>query len=240
MKSGRHNDIKVGFFISGALGLILLTVWTLGSAQNLFTRSGLYFITLPHAAGISPGAKVTISGIRAGMVESFSINRQTQGVKVNLSVSVEFEEYVKKDSFAEVITEGLLGDKLIAITAGSASSPQLSPGSEIPTRQEFSLQVLFSRGDRLASDLSILAKDLDKLILLLEQQLKGNHLSSSLKKLDTILSKIDQGNGVLGGLVNDEKLYDDVKALIGETNENRIVRNIVRKTIKDGEEKQID
>jgi phospholipid/cholesterol/gamma-HCH transport system substrate-binding protein len=240
MKSERPKEIRVGTFIATALVLVLLAVWKLGSAQNLFSSHEVFFITLPSAAGISPGAKVTISGVKAGVVESFLINAQNQNVQVNLSISKEFEIYLRKDSVAEVITEGLLGDKLIAIAAGSPSSSRLSPGSEILTRQESSLQGLFNRGDRLATDLSKLAKDLDRLVLLIEGQIQGGHLSTSLEKLDTILGKINQGNGVLGGLVNDPKLYDDVKALLGESNENRIVRNIVRNTIKDSEKTKVD
>ena len=94
------------------------------------------------------------------MVESLSLNHRNQNVKVNLSIAKEFESSIKKDSFAEVITEGLLGDKLIAITAGSPSSPDLPSGSEIPSRQESSLQALLGKGDQLAST-PIHAKCLD-------------------------------------------------------------------------------
>jgi hypothetical protein len=34
-------------------------------------------------------------------------------------------------------------------------------------------------------------------------------------------------------LVNDPALYDDAKALVGEANNNRIVRNLVRQTLKE-------
>lgn len=240
MKSEQRNEIKVGSFITAATALSLLAIWTLGSAQNLFTHRDPFFITVPNAEGISAGAKVTISGLRAGIVDSFSLNAQDQSVKINLSISKDFENSIKKDSFAEVITEGLLGDKLIAIAAGSTNSPEIPPGSEIPARQESSLRALLGKGDQLTSHLSLLTRDLNELILLLSDQFKGNHLFHSLRKLDTILGKIDRGNGVLAGLVNDPKLLDDTKALIGESNENRIVRNIVRKTIEDAEDKKLD
>jgi len=39
--------------------------------------------------------------------------------------------------------------------------------------------------------------------------------------------------------VNDASLYDDVKSLIGGVNRNRIMRNLVRKTIHDNEEEEV-
>ncbi len=238
MKSDQRNDLRVGIFIALALALTVVTIWTLGRAQNLFVQRDSFFITVPDAAGISPGAKVTISGVNAGQVESFSLNRKDRSVRVNLRVSNQFEDSIKADSFAEVITEGVLGDKLIAIAAGSLSSPQLHPGSEIPSRPESSLKTLLGKGDQLASGLSTLVKDINQLVLIINRQFKNDRLGSSLEKVDRILGKIDQGNGTLGGLVNDPKLYDDVKSLIGESNENRIVRNVVRNAVKSPEGKK--
>ncbi len=238
MKSDRRNELEVGAFLALALVLAMLAIWMLGSAQNLFVQRDQYFITVPDAAGISPGAKITVSGVNAGQVESFSLNRQDRTVRINLRVSNQFADSIRADSFAEVVTQGVLGDKLIAIAAGSASSPRLLSNSEIPSRKESSLQTLLGKGDQLASRVSSLVKDLNRLVLTVDQQFRNDRLAGSLEKLDRILGKIDQGNGTLGGLVNDPKLYDDVKALIGESNENRIVRNVVRNSVKSPEAKK--
>lgn len=238
MKSDRQLELRVGSFFAGALVLLLVGIWMIGSTQNLFTHREAFFITVPSAGGIAPGAKVTISGVNAGVVDSFSLNAKDRTVHVRLSLSSKFDNSIRKDSFAEVITEGVLGDKLIAIAAGSMSSPKLPAGSEIPTHPEATLQQLLGKGGDLATNLSNLAEDLDQLVLELHHQFKGDHLSNSLGKLDSILGKIDNGNGTAGGLVNDPALYDDVKALLGESNDNRIVRNIVRQTVKGKEEKK--
>ena len=41
-------------------------------------------------------------------------------------------------------------------------------------------------------------------------------------------------------MINDPGLYDDAKALVGQTNRNRIMRNLIRQTIKDNKEKSKD
>ena len=238
MRAQRRLELRVGLFISAAIGLALVAIWMLGSAQNMFMRRDEFYITIPDASGISPGAKVTISGVNAGMVRSFELNHADRTVRVDLSISNRFESAIRADSFAEIITEGVLGDKLVAIAAGSPNSRKLPVGSEIAAHPEPSLQTLLGKGNHLASSLATLSKDLDRLVLEIHRQFQGDHLGSSLGKLDHILGKVDEGNGTIGGLLNDPMLYDDVKSLIGESNENRIVRNLVRKSVKDGSEKE--
>ena len=48
---------------------------------------------------------------------------------------------------------------------------------------------------------------------------------------------IDQGQGSVGAFINDPGLYDDAKALVGQVNRNRIMRDLIRQTIKDNKEK---
>jgi phospholipid/cholesterol/gamma-HCH transport system substrate-binding protein len=238
MKSERQLEFKVGVFIAASLAVTMLAIWLFGSAQNLFVKRDPFFITLPNASGIATGAKVTVSGVNAGVVDSLALISDDRTVRVHLSISSQFEDSLRQDSVAEILTEGVLGDKMVAISAGNTSLKKIAIGSEIPAIKESSFQTLLGKGDHLATDLSTLAKDLDKLVSRLDRQFKGDHLSSSLGKLDSILGKIDTGNGAVSGLINDPELYDDVKKLIGETNENRIVRNIVRKTIQDADEKK--
>jgi phospholipid/cholesterol/gamma-HCH transport system substrate-binding protein len=61
-----------------------------------------------------------------------------------------------------------------------------------------------------------------------------------MKNLNSILGKIDHGSGSLGALVNDPELYDAAKSLMGEANQNRIVRNLVRKSIKEADKEKAD
>jgi phospholipid/cholesterol/gamma-HCH transport system substrate-binding protein len=59
-------------------------------------------------------------------------------------------------------------------------------------------------------------------------------MAKSSKSLVEILDKVNNGAGTLGALVNDPGLYEDARALVGGANRNRIIRNLVRETAKDG------
>src|SRR5439155_1002517 len=53
--------------------------------------------------------------------------------------------------------------------------------------------------------------------------------------LEAITRRIADGEGSLGALVNDDGLYDDVRALIGRARRNVILRTVIRRTIDKNE-----
>lgn len=56
--------------------------------------------------------------------------------------------------------------------------------------------------------------------------------------LRTIVSNIKNGKGTLGALLVDPSVYDDVKALIGNTSRNDVLRALVRYSLKEEDQKK--
>lgn len=54
------------------------------------------------------------------------------------------------------------------------------------------------------------------------------HATSAAAHLDSILAKIDRGEGTLGLLLTDPSLYDDLKTLLGGANRSAVVRTLIR------------
>jgi phospholipid/cholesterol/gamma-HCH transport system substrate-binding protein len=46
-------------------------------------------------------------------------------------------------------------------------------------------------------------------------------------RMNSILAKIDRGDGTLGMIVNDPTLYEDLKLLVGGANRSRVVRTLI-------------
>jgi phospholipid/cholesterol/gamma-HCH transport system substrate-binding protein len=60
--------------------------------------------------------------------------------------------------------------------------------------------------------------------------------NSAAGHLDSILAKIDRGEGTLGLLVSDPSLYNDLKALVGGANRSTVVRSLIRLSTPDEKE----
>ncbi|MCB0413503.1 MAG: MCE family protein [Bdellovibrionales bacterium] len=78
--------------------------------------------------------------------------------------------------------------------------------------------------DLLISDLRQLTSDV--------RGTKDEGLKSTIVKLNSILTKIDNGKGSLGALINDPILHDKLSKLLGESPRKKFLKPIIRETIK--------
>jgi phospholipid/cholesterol/gamma-HCH transport system substrate-binding protein len=263
MNLSRGTELKVGIFVTLGLGLIMVAILALGGQSSLFSRRNSYTAHFPQADGLYVGAKVVLGGVNVGTVENVDLDTENKEVKATLRVKKKYETFIRKGSEAEILTQGVLGDKYISITIGPDGGAILPSESELPIRPTRNLTEVLSKSDQLVNNLTSLAGSLDRVIKRFEEESTrgalfknlntaaaqmahaSGRLSSELddlqskktsRHLSQIIEKINNGTGTLGALVNDPGLYDDVKALLGGANRNRIVRNLVRKTVRENEE----
>ena len=253
------SELRAGLFVLTGLLLFAVALLTLGGNSRLFHRTSHYFAHFYSVDGLMIGAKVVLSGIQVGTVDDIFIDNRTQDVSVKLSVHDRFKQWIQQESTAEMATMGVLGDKFIRLTRGTRESPLLPEGAVIPTGSTKDLSQVLNKGDALLVTLNSIAGGLEKLVKgfekgnrserfadgmamsserlamvseKLNKELDRMQLADAVRNLNSILQKINDGHGTLGALINDPALYDDAKALVGGANRSRIVRNMVRQTIK--------
>lgn len=68
-----------------------------------------------------------------------------------------------------------------------------------------------------------------------EKEMEGmlTNLRKSSADLKEIISAVRRGEGTLGKLVRDPELYNDLRLLLGKSNKNMIVREVVRSTVEE-------
>lgn len=258
----KANEFKAGIFAVAGAALFASALLLLGGGTNLFARQQVYFAHFNSVDGLIPGAKVVLSGLQVGTVDDISIDRETRDVSVKLALARKHAEWVRKGVIAEIATMGVLGDKFVRLTPGSLEAERLPGGSVIETRSGQDLKEVLNKGDQLLVTLNSIAGGMERLLkgfekgnradqiaeglaatakhlasaaARLNQDLENLQLKAAVTNLNSILEKINNGQGTLGALVNDPSLYDDAKALVGGTNRSRIVRNMVRQTIQKNE-----
>lgn len=65
-------------------------------------------------------------------------------------------------------------------------------------------------------------------------------LSSAVKDIKDMVDKVKRGEGSLGGVINDPTVYEDLKEILGNVKRNRLLRELVRFSISNGEKEAID
>ena len=256
-------ELKVGLFLSMGIALLCMAILFLGGADSIFTRYNRYSIHYPSVEGLMSGSKVMLGGVNVGVVKRVEFDIGTSDIRVDIQIKREYGRLIRSDTTAEIATLGMLGDKYISLTAGTSTGTALSDDGVIAARESRDLSQFISKGDNLMLITTRLATNLDKLIQKLENgnrsetifsglaetsknlaqasaQVKGDiekaQLRESLKHLNQILAKVNNGTGTLGALVNDPALYYDVRALMGGANRNQLVRTVVRKAVREADE----
>jgi phospholipid/cholesterol/gamma-HCH transport system substrate-binding protein len=242
----------------------MLTVFLLGGSQSFFSKSARYTAHFSSVDGLIVGAKVILGGVSVGTVEDIQFDRENRNIQISFSVQKNAIDWIRQGSTVEIATQGVLGDKYISISSGNPDQPELPAGSDIPNRPTKDISQFITKGDHLLISLNSIASSLDRILKGFElenrsdtffkgiastaknlsqaaekmnDQLTDIHIKKTVTNLNQIFEKINNGSGTLGALVNDPGLYDEMRALMGGANRNRIIRNLVRQTIKESEEK---
>jgi phospholipid/cholesterol/gamma-HCH transport system substrate-binding protein len=232
MRGKRALEFKVGLFINLGIALLVVALVVLGTETSLLSPRIRYRVIVPNAGGLLKGAKVLLAGVRVGTVDSFDLQTEPPGVVLHLSIPKKYSELVRADSTAEVVTEGVVGDRVIQITPGTPSLPPVRSDGVITFRKTTQLSTVVNKSEELLTNL-------DKLIRKIDGSITGREIAMTTENINRILKKIDRGSGTLSSIINDPTLYDNAKSLLGEANDNRVLRNIVRKSVEDSEKKRV-
>jgi phospholipid/cholesterol/gamma-HCH transport system substrate-binding protein len=257
-------ELKIGSFVLVGVGLILTAILILGGKSSIFAP--VYHFTTHFAKidGLISGAKVGMGGLQVGTVSSVSFDGKMRDIEVKFAVEKKYAEYIRKDSSVEIVTQGVLGDKYLNLNSGDPAIPAIEDGGDVPQGASKDLSMLVSSSEKLMAQLTTTTESLDRILgafnrgnraeqffqglaatsknlgdvsQKINNQMDDVKIKSAINHLNSILQKVDQGQGSLGAIINDPGLYDDAKALIGQVNRNRIMRNLIRQTIKDNKEK---
>lgn len=126
-------QLRIGLFIVGSLAVFLAVIYLLGAQARYFERKIDLYTEFVEVGGLIEGATVRLAGVQIGRVTDVSLPPDPGGkVRVTMTIARRFADRVRRDSRARMVTQGLLGDRLIEITIGSASEPPVKPGEVLP------------------------------------------------------------------------------------------------------------
>jgi len=130
----RTVEIGVGaFMLAGIAALIVLALNV--SGLNLSEQGGGYkvYARFENIGGLTPRAKVSMSGVQIGQVTNIRIDTRMLMAEVEMEIFDDVD-YLTTDSSASILTAGLLGEQYIGIVPG-ADEEVLGEGDYIEDTQ---------------------------------------------------------------------------------------------------------
>ena len=129
---GRSLEFRVGIFVTLALLTATLVIFSLGNRSALFSSKRSYVAVFSNVDGLRPGSPIRMSGLDVGTVGEVSF-RDDGRCQVILQVAEENARFVTETSRASIGSKGLLGDKLVELTAGQGDA--LPDGATVTTSE---------------------------------------------------------------------------------------------------------
>ena len=149
-------------------------------------------------SGLEAGHRVRLQGIDAGVVEKVIPPAQPGApVELVLRIDERLRGLVRTDTVARIVSEGLIGAKLLELTPGKSGSRQVAELDLIASEKPVELTELMQKAS------ASLAR-LDAATLAAE---KG------LGEVNEIVSAVKSGEGSLGKLIRDETLHQNLTEL---------------------------
>jgi len=213
MERDQRLEIKVGLFVGMGVFMLLLVMLALGSEENLFEKNYVLHSSFSDISGLREGAVVRLAGMDVGIVSSidFPEDVSEKEVFVDMRVSQRFAARIRKDTKASIKTQGVLGDKYIALSVGSAEEEQLVYDDWI---EGVAPDDLMDGVAEIKANILSITHTLDVMLKGDDGQAAGQSIAEMLQSLRNILHEVEQGEGVIHALVYDEKAGEDLKGAI--------------------------
>ncbi len=194
MKEARKRELKIGAFFLAGVFAVLIVLEFAGSVPFISNQRSLN-IYFDSVSGLEEGAFVKMEGVRVGNIKN--IDFAEDGKRIKVTVAVRTDVALRKDTVASVRLSSLLGTSYINLSIGSPDSPLLPPGYAIEGESSYDV-------DKIIQDAGMLMSE----------------ASQAAVRLNSILTKIDDGKGSVGKIVNEDDLYFAAKDVVAKADKS--------------------
>ncbi len=208
-------NLKVGLLLTFALAMALWASFS-GGGTSIFQGKEEYKTYFRNVAGLLKGSPVWMAGVEVGNVKSIKfVNLDSlRQIEVSFRINGDVQYMLTEGTQVQLGTIGFLGDKYIEVVPGTPGGPMIPAGSVIMPRDVGEASAMFKEGQEAIQDV---------------RSLTGG--------LDTLMKRMNRGEGTLGKLAVDSALYLNVTKLMSsltllasdlQKNQERIVGSLER------------
>lgn len=184
-------ELKVGIFVF--IGLTILVIFVLSIGGFKTWSSGYHIkIKFNFVNGVKVGAPVRFAGVDVGEVKRIILEFSPEGNRSNIHLLVWVRDVIKipMDSSVWVNTLGLLGEKYVEIIPGKDYAHPLIDNQSLAGIDPLPIHEIFNRAE------------------------------SIMRNLDEGIIKIKNKEGSLGKLIYDDRVYNELEALVTDVRKN--------------------
>ena len=182
-----RRSVIVGIFVLVGIIIFVAGVFVLGGQQKRFTKSIRLITLFKDVGGLKVGNNVWFSGVKIGTVKRISFTSSAQ-VEVDLNIEQSSQQYIRKDANASIGSDGLIGNKIVVITGGTNSHPEVEDGDKLKTAEALSS---------------------DQIMATLQEN--NNNLLRVTNDFKELVGNLRRGKGTVGAVLTDSLVAENFK-----------------------------
>ncbi len=212
--SNTAQNFRLGIFVFAGLFIFILAVYLLGNRQNMFGNNVKISSVFKDVNGLQMGNNVRFAGVNVGTVRGITILSDT-AICVDMFINEKTAHLIKKNALATISSDGLVGSMIVNI---------------IPN--DIFIEERIDTGDTITSISKIATAD-----MLTTLNTTNENAALLTQDLLRITNTINKGEGLLGALIKDESMADNLKASLNNlqqtTNQANTLMNRLNQMIAD-------
>jgi phospholipid/cholesterol/gamma-HCH transport system substrate-binding protein len=181
---------KLGVFVVLGLSLFVATIYFVGKQKNIFGNTFHLKAKFKTVSGLKIGNNVRFSGINIGNVNEVELVTDTS-VMVDLVIRKKYQEFIKTDAKASIGSDGLMGDKVLTISPGTAGNSPVKSGDIILVKNAIEMEDVMMSAKTSVDNAGIITAQLAE-----------------------FTTKMNTGNGALSKLISDEKFSNSLQSTL--------------------------
>jgi phospholipid/cholesterol/gamma-HCH transport system substrate-binding protein len=142
----RLQAVILGLLVLVGLGLGASGLFAIGKRQWLWSETFHVRTGFKQVSGVEPGTRVRVQGIEAGEVESVQSPDAPGGdVVLRLRLDGRLRTLVREDACVRIVSEGLIGGKVVEINPGSNAARQIEEDAFLASKPTADLSEVLSQ-----------------------------------------------------------------------------------------------
>lgn len=121
---------RVVLFVLAVVLVLVALAAGVAMKQGMFVQKTRLHFLAEHGAGFAPGMQVRFSGFRIGVVDKVALDEQAR-VNVDIVLESRYMKWIKSDTTAQMLQDGLMGDSYLEMIGGSPNLAPLKEGGQV-------------------------------------------------------------------------------------------------------------
>ena len=182
------SAFRVGLFVLLGAAALLAGVVLVGTQEGMFHPTFHVSAYFNSVEGVRSGSAVRLDGVDIGIVDGVEVVPRDSKVRLDLKLNAPAKAFIRKDSYATIMPEGLVGSYYVDVTVGSHAGEPIDDGDVIRSKEAIRLSDVLETTDAVM-----------------------DNIRRSSGELAKTLAAINEGRGTLGKLIAREDIYRHIE-----------------------------